>query len=232
MNLSGRLEADDGRALVELLGLDRFMVVDKRPGRLTLTAKGPLDGQLAVDGQLAAGAFDIATKGTVRSSGRGGSKRRGSLSKSLTPMYARRGRWAGARGAAAGFGVCAARFDRWQLRSTEVAGTVAGTSVAGRLAIGMRTPIRSTARSRSAPWICRSLSPWRSGYLATPARTRPRARTANQTLWPAEPFEEGSRAAERTESRSSQRLSRSRRSSPRAMSGACCISAIRSLHCR
>ena len=70
MNLSARLEGEDGAALVELIGLDRFVVADKRPGRLTLTAKGPLDGELAIDGQLAAGALGISTSGTMRLAGR------------------------------------------------------------------------------------------------------------------------------------------------------------------
>jgi uncharacterized protein involved in outer membrane biogenesis len=66
VNLSGRVEADDGGALIDLVGLDRFIVVDKRPGRLNMAAKGPLDGELAIDGQLTVGALDISTKGTVR----------------------------------------------------------------------------------------------------------------------------------------------------------------------
>jgi hypothetical protein len=69
VNVSGRLDGDDGAALVELMGLDRFVVADKRPGRLTLTAKGPLDGELAIDGQLAAGSLNIATNGTLRLAG-------------------------------------------------------------------------------------------------------------------------------------------------------------------
>ena len=69
MNVSGRLDGDDGAALVEVMGLDRFVVADKRPGRLTLTAKGPLDGELAIDGQLAAGSLSIATNGTLRLAG-------------------------------------------------------------------------------------------------------------------------------------------------------------------
>ena len=71
VNLNGRVETDDGEALVELMGLDRFVAVDKRPGRLALTAIGPLDGEMAVEGQLAAGALAIAANGTTRLSGRG-----------------------------------------------------------------------------------------------------------------------------------------------------------------
>ena len=53
-NLSGRLEAADATALVALIGLDGLLSVDKgRPGHISLTANGPLDGRLAVDGQIA-----------------------------------------------------------------------------------------------------------------------------------------------------------------------------------
>src|SRR5262249_61760404 len=45
---------------------DRLVAADKRPARLAVAAKGPLDGDLVVDGQLAAGALNIATKGTIR----------------------------------------------------------------------------------------------------------------------------------------------------------------------
>src|SRR5262249_58256661 len=70
VNLNGRLDADDGAALIEVIGLDRLVAVDKRPARLAVAAKGPLDGDLSVDGQLAAGALNIATKGPLPVPGR------------------------------------------------------------------------------------------------------------------------------------------------------------------
>ena len=72
VNLAGRLETDDGTVLNELIALDRFIAVDKRPGKLALTAKGPLDGELALDGQLAIGALTIAASGTMRTGGDAG----------------------------------------------------------------------------------------------------------------------------------------------------------------
>src|SRR5262249_24088786 len=55
LNATGRLDAADGGALIELIGLDRLVVVDKRPGQLRVTARGAPNGDLAVDGLLAAG---------------------------------------------------------------------------------------------------------------------------------------------------------------------------------
>ena len=65
VNISGRVDADEGAALMDLIGLDRFIAVDKRPGRLTLTAKGQLNGDLVVDGQLAVGALGISANGSL-----------------------------------------------------------------------------------------------------------------------------------------------------------------------
>src|SRR5262249_24635896 len=63
---TAHLESGDGGALVELLGLDTLIAVDKRPGRLDVTASGALNGEMAMDGQLVAGALDVSTKGTLR----------------------------------------------------------------------------------------------------------------------------------------------------------------------
>jgi large subunit ribosomal protein L24 len=64
--LTAHLEAGDGSALVELLGLDTLIASDKRAGRLDVTASGPLNGEMAMDGQLVAGALDVTTKGSLR----------------------------------------------------------------------------------------------------------------------------------------------------------------------
>src|SRR5262249_33458866 len=45
LNLIGRLESDDGAALIELAGLDHYVSIDKGPARLALTAKGVLGGE-------------------------------------------------------------------------------------------------------------------------------------------------------------------------------------------
>src|SRR5262249_44753584 len=151
VNLSGRVDADDGAALIELIGLDRLVAVDKRPARLAVAAKGPLDGDLAVDGQLAAGALNIATKGTIRV------PRRASPSADLnlkvsnaslrSPRPAAAGRAAGPPPAAVGarpglsggaVGVGRGGGGVGVLRFSEVAGTVAGASVGGRLVLGMQ----------------------------------------------------------------------------------------------
>jgi large subunit ribosomal protein L24 len=64
--LNAHLESGDGSALVELLGLDTLLAVDKRAGRLDVSASGALNGEMAMDGQLVAGALDVTTKGSLR----------------------------------------------------------------------------------------------------------------------------------------------------------------------
>src|SRR5262249_47560796 len=63
VNLAGSLEADDGGDLVDLIGLERLIAVDKRPGRLTMAVKGPLDGELAIDCKLTTGTLELSTSG-------------------------------------------------------------------------------------------------------------------------------------------------------------------------
>ena len=69
LRIDSRLDADDGTALVALLGLDRVLAVDQLPGRMTLSAAGSLNGDLHVDGQVSASGFDAAVQGALRLNG-------------------------------------------------------------------------------------------------------------------------------------------------------------------
>ncbi len=69
VQIDSRIDADNGAALVTLLGLDRVLAVDQLPGRLTLAAKGPLNGNIHVDGKVEASGLDSAATGTLRLSG-------------------------------------------------------------------------------------------------------------------------------------------------------------------
>ena len=64
--VDGKLVAEDGRALIALLGLDSALAVGSGPGVLTLTAKGPPLGTLNLDGRLVAHGLDVAAGGTVK----------------------------------------------------------------------------------------------------------------------------------------------------------------------
>ncbi len=139
VNVSGRLDGDDGAALVELMGLDRFIVADKRPGRLTLTAKGPLDGELAIDGQLAAGSLNIATNGTLRLTGSPSPS--AALNLKVANANLRSPRPAAAGRAPEVLPTSANARLTWTdgiLGFSGLTGTMAGTTIAGRLAVGLQ----------------------------------------------------------------------------------------------
>jgi uncharacterized protein involved in outer membrane biogenesis len=69
VRMTGRLDADDGGALVQLFNLDRVLAVDQLPGQLTLSASGALDGAVRVNGVAAAGGFSAAVDGALHLNG-------------------------------------------------------------------------------------------------------------------------------------------------------------------
>jgi hypothetical protein len=70
VRIDSRLDADDATALAALLGLDRVAAVDQLPGRVTLSAVGPLNGELRVDGEASASGFTAAVRGAARLNGK------------------------------------------------------------------------------------------------------------------------------------------------------------------
>jgi hypothetical protein len=71
LRVTGRLDADDGGALVRLLSLDRVLAVDQLPGQMTLTANGPLNGAIRVNALAAAGGFSAVADGAMHLRGEG-----------------------------------------------------------------------------------------------------------------------------------------------------------------
>ena len=197
MNLSARLEGEDGAALVELTGLDRFVVAEKRPGRLTLTAKGPLDGELAIDGQLAAGALGISTSGTMRLAGRASPSAALSLKVAnanlRSPRPAAAGRPAELLPTSAN-----ARLTLTDgiLAFSDLTGTMAGTTVGGRLAVGLQQQPITIDGDIDVGAV--DLPAAIAVALGIPAQSAGASvgtgAAANASVpgpWPAEPFEQG-----------------------------------------
>jgi AsmA family/AsmA-like C-terminal region len=200
LNLSGRLDADDGAALIELIGLDRFIAVDKRPARLVVAAKGPLDGDLGVDAQLAAGALNVATKGTIRVPVRASPS--AELNLKVTNANIRSPRPAAGRASELLPASATARlaWNEGMLRFSEVVGTVAGASVGGRLALGMQQqPITVDGDielgSVDLPAaVALAIGVPAQGTASGAASSAGAAASASGTAfgpWPAEPFEQG-----------------------------------------
>jgi uncharacterized protein involved in outer membrane biogenesis len=197
--LSLRVDADDGSTLAELLGLDRFIAVDTRPGRLVVAARGPLDGELALDGQFAAGALDISTNGTIRLADPANPTAGLNIKVSNANVRSPRPVAAGRPGelvpvsATAGLDLADGR-----LHFTDVAGTVAGTNVRGRLTLGMQQqPIAvggdievGTANLPSLIALAIGIPGQSAGASAGTGAAASTA-SSGSGPWPAEPFEQG-----------------------------------------
>jgi len=65
VRFGGKLSADDGRALVNMLGLEHVVAVDAGPGALHFNASGRLRGDWRVDGKLSAGGLEASVGGTA-----------------------------------------------------------------------------------------------------------------------------------------------------------------------
>jgi len=70
VRIDSRLDADDATALTALFGLNRVVAVDQLPGRVTLSAVGPLNGEVRVDGEASASGFTAAVRGAVQPNGK------------------------------------------------------------------------------------------------------------------------------------------------------------------
>jgi len=66
VRLDGKFDADDGRALVEMLGLQTVVAAAAGPGALTLTASGPSRGDMRVESRLTAGGLEASVSGTAK----------------------------------------------------------------------------------------------------------------------------------------------------------------------
>ena len=197
--LSLRVDADDGSALAEFLGLDRFIAVDQRPGRLVLAARGPLDGELMLEGQFASGALDISTNGTIRLADPANPTAGLNIKVSNANVRSPRPAAAGRPGelvpvsATAGLDLVDGR-----LHFTDVAGTVAGTSVRGRLTLGMgQQPIAvggdiEVGAANLPPLIALAIGiPGQSAGASAGTGAAASTPSSGSSPWPAEPFERG-----------------------------------------
>jgi large subunit ribosomal protein L24 len=66
IQLAGKFDADDGRGLVAMLGLNRVAAPSAGPGTLTINATGPASGDLKIDTRLLAGGIEASAVGTAR----------------------------------------------------------------------------------------------------------------------------------------------------------------------
>jgi uncharacterized protein involved in outer membrane biogenesis len=189
VDLSGRLDADDAAALIECIGLDRFLAVDKRPARLTLAVKGPLDGELAIDAQLAAGALNIASNGSVHVADR--AKAGADLNLKMTNATVRSPRPGGRPAEPLPASVTARlALSQATVRVSELTGTVAGASVRGRLELGVQQQPITVEGDLELGAL--DLPAAIAAAIGMPAQGAANAGTSTNASgpWPAEPFEQ------------------------------------------
>jgi large subunit ribosomal protein L24 len=145
--LDGAIAADDGSVLAQLLGLDRALVVDKQPGRLSFVGQGALNGDLRLEGRLTAGGLAANARGTARLLG----PEPASCVLELTVAAA------DARLPARNAGdepqdklplafTTKLTVARGALTFEDLAGTVAGVPLHGRLEAALGTPVRIDGR--------------------------------------------------------------------------------------
>jgi hypothetical protein len=137
--LEGEVAADDGRTLVQLLGLDRVVVADKQPGRLTFVGQGVLDGDLRVEARLSAGGLSASVDGTAHVFGSEPATASLATTISAEVRLPRPGGVESTLPLAIASRVTA---KPGTLIFDDIAGSVTGVPVRGRLEAGLGTPIR------------------------------------------------------------------------------------------
>jgi uncharacterized protein involved in outer membrane biogenesis len=141
VRVTGRFDADDGGALVRLLDLDRVLAVDQLPGQMTITADGPLNGDIRVSGLAAAGGFSAAAEGMLHLRGEApsGSLQLRATAADLRPLYRL---MTGQASAAAPISLSAiVGIAGPDISITDLALTSGKSSLRGRLDLKMASPI-------------------------------------------------------------------------------------------
>ncbi len=138
LKLDGKLEADDGKALVAMLGLDRYVAITAGPGALTLKSSGPARGQWRIDGTLAAGGLEASVDGTASPfADRPAAALHASIARAdLAPL---RG---GTRAALPATFAGNVGLTGKDVTLSDIDATVAGASLRGKLALTLAAPRR------------------------------------------------------------------------------------------
>jgi uncharacterized protein involved in outer membrane biogenesis len=179
VDLSGDIEARDGAALIGFLGLERFVVADKGTGRITATARGAFDGDMTVDSRLVADGLDASAKGKIRLTGNRGPTADMEVKVARLNMRVPRSAGHAAESIPAAVSTRLALAEG-NISLSDLAGTIAGTDINGRLTVGFADSIN----------VGGELS---LGALHLPAAIAavigvPRVVGGS---WPSEPFEQG-----------------------------------------
>jgi len=179
VNLTGDVETRDGETLLGLLGLERFIAVEGGVGQIAITARGAFDGEMAVDGRVLTGGLDASGKGRLRMTGSRGPTADMEVKVARANIRSPRAiGWAQELIPVAGSARLA--LAEGAVNLSDIAGTVGGTDVSGRLTLGLADPVS----------IGGELSLGAMHLPATVAAVVGLPRVAGGS-WPSEPFERG-----------------------------------------
>jgi large subunit ribosomal protein L24 len=183
VKLDGKLTADAGQALVEMLGLSSFVAVGSGPGALTVKAEGPAGGALRVDSHLTARGLDAGLDGTMNLFG--GDAPTAALRARVARADAAPLRGAGrARPLPVTFaGRVTLSAEDFALR--DVRASIAGSALHGRLAVTLATPHRLRGEIEAETAEVPALIAAAIGMPA-PAKSQ-----GTEWVWPEQPFGQG-----------------------------------------
>lgn len=136
--VDGRLDAGDGAALAELIGLDRYAGLDKRSARFTVRAGGALDKALAINGAFAGAGLDATATGTVAF---GEDGPRGAVDLAIAAADAKPLRREGGPAVAVDLKTHLV-VDADRVTLADLKGSIAGHPLSGRLAVSRARPFK------------------------------------------------------------------------------------------
>lgn len=182
IKIDGKLDSEDGRTLLTVLGLGRSIAIEPGPASLTVALNGPAGGDLRTDARLLAKGLEARATGTAQPF-------------AATPLASLKATIARAnvaplRGPARDDSVLPVTFDgRLAVKGAEVSMTdinasVGGSRVRGRLVVGFSAP-RQVSGDIEADTAD-------AGALLAAAIGMPSAAaTGKQWVWSSEPFGDG-----------------------------------------
>ncbi|MFL5044150.1 MAG: AsmA-like C-terminal region-containing protein [Xanthobacteraceae bacterium] len=181
VGLNARAYADDGAALVALMGLDKAVAVDKRPAAMSATVTGRLN-ELRLDTRLVAGRLEAGATGVARLSAEDGVAVDVDLKFAAADALV-------LRRAGSGDPVPVTAKTRVKIKNNTVtfddlSAVVAGSGVRGRVDLALGQPLRVDGRVETEALDLLALANAAAGM---PARVPGRSDAA----WLAEPFSPG-----------------------------------------
>jgi len=184
IQLDGKLEADDGKALTGMLGLNRMVAANAGPGTLVINASGPARGELRLDGRLTAGSLEANASGTANLFAHNPSA---ALRATIVRADAAPLRGPGGGPAALPVAIAARIALAGQdLSLTDINANIGGSIVRGKLELALRRPHRLQGEIEADQIDGASLIAAAIG-LPAPASSKNNAAWA----WSSEPFGDG-----------------------------------------